>query len=95
MNELFGPLDSERRVPPRQQTRVAAFLISAHGALARQFALTLPIKLEVRLANRIERSGLSRDRDHFAAAARDLVGARPCIGVHGYILGSGMVSSAD
>jgi hypothetical protein len=46
MSELFGPLDSERRVPPRQQTRVAAFLISAHGALARQFALTLPIKLE-------------------------------------------------
>jgi hypothetical protein len=46
MSELFGPLDSERRVPPRQQTRVAAFLISAHGALARQFAFTLPIKLE-------------------------------------------------
>ena len=46
MNELFGPLDSERRVPPRQQTRVAAFLISAHGALARQFAFSLPIKLE-------------------------------------------------
>jgi hypothetical protein len=33
-------------VPPRQQTRVAAFLISAHGALARQFAFTLPMKLE-------------------------------------------------
>jgi hypothetical protein len=46
MSELFGPLDSERRIPPRQQTRVAAFLISAHGALARQFAFTLPIKLE-------------------------------------------------
>jgi hypothetical protein len=46
MNELFGPLDSERRVPPRQQTRVAAFLISAHGALARQFAFTLPMKIE-------------------------------------------------
>jgi hypothetical protein len=46
MSPLFGPLDSEGRVPPRQQTRVAAFLISAHGALARQFAFTLPIKLE-------------------------------------------------
>jgi hypothetical protein len=46
MSQFFGPLDSERRVPPRQQTRVAAFLISAHGALARQFALTLPMKLE-------------------------------------------------
>jgi hypothetical protein len=46
MSEFFGPLDSERRVPPRQQTRVAAFLISAHGALARQFALTLPMKFD-------------------------------------------------
>jgi hypothetical protein len=46
MSEFFGPLDSEGRVPPRQQTRVAAFLISAHGALARQFAFALPLKLE-------------------------------------------------
>jgi hypothetical protein len=46
MSECFRPLDSEGRVPPRQQTRVAAFLISAHGALARQFAFTLPIRLE-------------------------------------------------
>jgi hypothetical protein len=46
MSQFFGPLDSERRVPPRQQTWVAAFLISAHGALARQFAFTLPMKLE-------------------------------------------------
>ena len=46
MSEFFGPLDSEGRVPPRQQTRVAAFLISAHGALARQFAFALPMKLE-------------------------------------------------
>ena len=46
MSELFGPLDSAGRVSPRQQTRVAAFLISAHGALARQFAFALPMKLE-------------------------------------------------
>jgi hypothetical protein len=46
MSGLFGPLDSECRVSPRQQTRVAAFLISAHGALARQFAFTLPTTLE-------------------------------------------------
>jgi hypothetical protein len=46
MSEFFGPLVSERRVPPGQQTRVATFLISAHGALARQFAFTLPMKLE-------------------------------------------------
>jgi hypothetical protein len=46
MSGCFGPLDPEGRVPQRQQTRVAAFLISAHGALARQFALTLPLKLD-------------------------------------------------
>jgi hypothetical protein len=46
MNGFFGPLDSEGRVPPRQQTRAAAFLLSAHGALARQFAFALPMKLE-------------------------------------------------
>ena len=46
MNELYGPLDSEGRVPPGQQTRVAAFLISAHGALARQSAFTLPAKFD-------------------------------------------------
>lgn len=45
MSALFGPLDSGHCVPPRQQTRAAAFLISAHGALARQFACTLPMKL--------------------------------------------------
>lgn len=46
MSEFCGPLDSEGRVPPHQQTRVAAFLTSAHGALARQFAFALPVKLE-------------------------------------------------
>jgi hypothetical protein len=46
MSGFFGPLDSEGRVPQRQQTRVAAFLISAHGALARQYAFTLPLKLD-------------------------------------------------
>jgi len=45
VNALFGPLDSRNCVLPRQQTRAAAFLISAHGALARQFAFTLPMKL--------------------------------------------------
>lgn len=46
MSAFVGPLDSEGRVPPRQQTRVAAFLTSAHGALARQFAFALPMKLD-------------------------------------------------
>jgi len=46
MSGLLGPLDSEGRVPHGQQTRVAAFLISAHGALAREFALALPAKFE-------------------------------------------------
>jgi hypothetical protein len=42
MSQFLGPLDSTGRVPPLQQTRVAAFLISAHGALARQLAFALP-----------------------------------------------------
>jgi hypothetical protein len=42
MNQFLGPLDSAGRVPPLQQTRVAAFLISAHGSLARQLAIALP-----------------------------------------------------
>lgn len=46
MSGLLGPLDARGRVPALQQTRLAAFLISAHGALARRFALALPLKLE-------------------------------------------------
>ena len=46
MSRFLGPLDSEGRVPPHQQTRVAAFLISAHGALARQFAMALPMRIQ-------------------------------------------------
>jgi hypothetical protein len=42
MSLFLGPLDSIGRVPPQQQTRVASFLISAHGALARQLAFALP-----------------------------------------------------
>ena len=46
MSAFFGPLDAEGRVPPRQQTRASAFLTSAHGALARQFAAALPARFE-------------------------------------------------
>ena len=46
MNQFLGPLDSAGRVPPLQQTRVASFLISAHGALSRQLALALPGQLK-------------------------------------------------
>ncbi|MDA9432265.1 hypothetical protein [Bradyrhizobium sp. CCBAU 51627] len=46
MSELFGPLDPGGCVPSHQQTRVAAFLVSAHGALARRFALALPLRME-------------------------------------------------
>jgi hypothetical protein len=42
MSQFLGPLDQAGRVPPQQQTRVAAFLISAHGALARRLAFALP-----------------------------------------------------
>ena len=41
MRMLLGPLDATGRVPPRQQTRVAAFLLSCHGAMARQLAIAL------------------------------------------------------
>jgi hypothetical protein len=41
MSAVLGPLDSRGRVPPQQQTRVAAFLLSAHGALARHLAMAL------------------------------------------------------
>jgi hypothetical protein len=46
MNQFLGPLDPTGRVPQLQQTRVASFLISAHGALARQLAVTLPVQLK-------------------------------------------------
>lgn len=42
MSRFLGPLDATGRVPPLQQTRVAAFLTSAHGALARQLVIALP-----------------------------------------------------
>ena len=42
MTRFLGPLDNEGRVPPLQQTRVSSFLISAHGAQARQLGLSLP-----------------------------------------------------
>jgi hypothetical protein len=45
MTQFLGPLDSVGRVPPIQQTRIASFLISAHGALARQLAIVLPGQL--------------------------------------------------
>src|SRR5436190_2185034 len=41
MSIFFGPLDSAGRVPTRQQKRVAAFLMSCHGAIARQLAIVL------------------------------------------------------
>lgn len=44
MIPLLGPLDSAGRVPGEQQTRVAAFLMSAHGALARHLASALAVQ---------------------------------------------------
>lgn len=46
MTGFLGPLDSIGRIPSLQQSRVAAFLISAHGALARQLAFTLPQQMK-------------------------------------------------
>jgi hypothetical protein len=45
MNALLGPIDDQGRVPPQQQTRVSAFLMSAHGAQARQLLATMPFRL--------------------------------------------------
>jgi hypothetical protein len=42
MSRFLGPLNSVGRVPPLQQTRVASFLASAHGALIRHLAIALP-----------------------------------------------------
>jgi hypothetical protein len=44
-NAFLGPLDEEGRIPAHQQTRVSAFLMSAHGALARQLIALLPLNL--------------------------------------------------
>ena len=44
MKPFLGPIENGR-VPAVQQTRVSAFLMSAHGALARQFAFALPATL--------------------------------------------------
>jgi hypothetical protein len=46
MNAFLGPLDENGRIPAYQQTRVSAFLMSAHGALARQLAAALPGSLQ-------------------------------------------------
>jgi hypothetical protein len=45
MNAQLGPADDEGRIPAQQQTRVSAFLISAHGAQARQLLTAMPLRL--------------------------------------------------
>jgi hypothetical protein len=45
MNPFLGPLDDNGRIPAHQQTRVSAFLLSTHGARARQLAAALPARL--------------------------------------------------
>jgi hypothetical protein len=45
MNAFLGPPDADGRIPAQQQTRVSAFLISAHAAQARQLAAVLPASL--------------------------------------------------
>jgi hypothetical protein len=44
MSTFLGPVDAIGRVPQRQQTRVAAFLVSCHGAMARQLAIALALQ---------------------------------------------------
>jgi hypothetical protein len=45
MKRYLGPLEVDGRVPAHQQTRISAFLMSAHGAQARQLTLALPVYL--------------------------------------------------
>jgi hypothetical protein len=45
MSAVLGPLENQGMVPVGQQTRVSAFLISAHGAHARMLAAMLPAGL--------------------------------------------------
>jgi predicted transcriptional regulator len=45
MSSFLELLDSEGRVPASRQTRIAAFLISAHAALTRQLAVAVPLHL--------------------------------------------------
>src|ERR1700683_1599807 len=45
MSPFLGPLDSDGCVPALQQTRLSAFLVSAHGAQTRQLAIALPWSL--------------------------------------------------
>jgi hypothetical protein len=45
MNALLGPIDNDGRIPPQQQTRISAFLLSAHGAQARQLLTSMPMRL--------------------------------------------------
>ena len=44
MNPFLGPLENGH-IPAVQQTRVSAFLMSAHGALTRHLAVALPASL--------------------------------------------------
>jgi hypothetical protein len=46
VSSLLGSLDSRGRISPQQQTRVAAFLMSAHGALARYTAFAMMTQLK-------------------------------------------------
>jgi hypothetical protein len=45
MSPFLGPLDTDGCVPAHQQTRLSAFLLSAHSAQARQLAVALPWSL--------------------------------------------------
>jgi hypothetical protein len=44
MKPFLGPLE-HGRIPALQQTRISAFLISAHGALTRQLGVAIPASL--------------------------------------------------
>ena len=73
MSMFLGPLDAAGRVPPRQQTRVAAFLISCSWRAGATACDRPALQLKSGLADGIERAALSRSRNRLAAAAGDLL----------------------
>ena len=95
MSTFLGPLDATGRVPPRQQTRVAAFLVSCPWRDGTAACDRPRLASQSRLANGIEFAALPRIRNRLTAAPGDLVGARSGTVVSGSIVGSGLAAQAS
>jgi 3-oxoadipate enol-lactonase len=92
---IFRP--ARLRRPRAAATADARCLVSDLGPWRAGAAVRIcpAAEARIRMANRIERAVLPRNRARFPATARDLVGAGCRVGLHGCILGDRMVSTAD